>query len=311
MKGTELERRILGSTGIEVSSICYGCAGAWGRELISDEKATELFRAALSLGINFFDTGHSYNKSEERIGKALSSLSTSEKKNIVISTKFGTRIKDGKRVHDTSRDWVLKSVETSLERMKIDRIDLLYVHGPQIYDFNDSFFRTLEELKSQGIVKAVGANTFDTGVLEYIAKEKCLDVVMLDYNIVRQDREPIIKKFYDEGIGVVAGQALAEGLFSKELFRIRGLKDLWYIARTFGRKPSRELWQKSKNYRFLNNVCNIKGSELALKYVLDNPYVASASVGTCSPEHLRSNINAASVSIPPEIYDKIKKAGKS
>lgn len=66
-----MEKRILGNTGLETTVLCYGCAAAYARELITDQKAIELFTKAYNNGISFFDTGHSYGKAEERIGKAL------------------------------------------------------------------------------------------------------------------------------------------------------------------------------------------------------------------------------------------------
>lgn len=256
-------------------------------------------------GIKVFDTGHSYGKAEERIGKVLNELSIN-RSDIVISTKFGTRIIDGKYVHDTSIDWVQKSVELSMQRMNIDYIDILYIHGPQINDLNDGLLNLLDSLKKQGIIRATGANTFDTDVIDYITDNRCLDVVMLDYNIVKQNRESQIKRLYDSGIGVVAGQAMAESVFLNDLFKIKSKKDLWYLARTFGRKASRDLFFESQKYRFLNHLDGWDGSQVALKYVVDNPYISTASIGTCNPEHLKKNIEALNIEIPDDLIKKIK-----
>jgi aryl-alcohol dehydrogenase-like predicted oxidoreductase len=159
-----------------------------------------------------------------------------------------------------------------------------------------------------GKIRSCGASTFDDDVINHIIKTKCLDVVMLDYNIVKLNREPQINALYQNGIGVVAGQAMAESLFLSELFKVHNKKDLWYLARTFGRKSSRELFFRARKFGFMNKLDGYDGSQVALKYVLDNPYVSAASVGTCSFEHLKKNVDSLYLDIPEEIKLRIKRA---
>lgn len=192
--------------------------------------------------------------------------------------------------------------------MGIDRIDVLYLHGPKLRDLTEDVLACFAELKQAGKIRACGANTFDDDVINHIIETSCLDVVMLDYNVVKQNREPQIKALYENGIGVVAGQAQAEGLFLPDLFKIRGKKDLWYLARTFGRKSSRKLFFESRRLSFMNKLNGYDGSQVALKYVTDNPCVSSAAVGTCSFEHLQKNVDAMAVEIPEEIKERIRKA---
>lgn len=304
-----MEKRALGKTGIMVTPLCYGCAAAFARNLIDDQQAIDLFRAAYDYGIRFFDTGHSYGKAEERIGLALKSNSDINRKDIIISTKFGTRQINGKLVHDVSLDWVKQSIETSLKRMGIDYIDILYIHGPHKRDLeNEKLLTLLHDYKKQGIIRATGANSFNLDCIQQILDGHLLDVVMLDYNIIKQDREPIIQKLYESGLGVVAGQALAEGVFHKDLYKIKSKKDLWYILRTFGRKPSRELFFSGFKYRFLNRLKDFDGAQIALKYVLDNKYISSATFGTVSLSHLKNNVDSLNLEIPKEIISQIKKA---
>ncbi|MBR4634834.1 MAG: aldo/keto reductase [Clostridia bacterium] len=301
------ELRPLGNTGIQVTPLCYGCASAYARDLISDDTAVELFKKAYDLGIRFFDTAINYGKAEDRIGLSLKKHNI-DRDEIVISTKGGKKFVDGKWMQDINPKSIKENVDTSLKRMGIDYIDVLYLHGSGIQDLTDDVLECFAELKQAGKIRACGANTFDDDVINYIIKTKCLDVVMLDYNVVKQNREPQIKALYDNGIGVVAGQALAEGLFLSDLFKIRGKKDLWYLARTLGRKASRELFFEARKLSFMNRLKGYDGSQVALKYVIDNPYVASAAVGTCSFDHLQKNVDALAVDIPEDIKERIRKA---
>ena len=166
----------------------------------------------------------------------------------------------------------------------------------------------LDDLKSQGVIHATGANTFFSHIINRIADDRIFDVVQLDFNIAKQIREPEILKLSENGIGVVAGQAMAESVFLNELFKVRKMKDFWYLARTIGRRASRELFFEARKYRFLNNLKDLDGSQVALKYVIDTPGVSSAAFGTCSFEHLKKNIAALDIDIPIDIRDRIKNA---
>ena len=162
----------------------------------------------------------------------------------------------------------------------------------------------MEELKEQGIVRAVGANSFDTEVLEFICREKRLDFVMLDYNIMRRDREELIQRLYDNGIGVVAGAALAESLYSNRVFKIRGKKDVWYLARAM--KNFRKQLFGGWKYRFINQVDGVSGSQIALGFVLDNPLISSAVFGTTTMRHLEENAGAVGVEMPAGVLERIR-----
>lgn len=300
----ELKRYPLGRTDVSITKLGFGCASVWGKDMISDEEARELFEKAYELGIRYFDTGHSYGLAEQRIGKILTASQTVKREAVTISTKFGTRMAKGRLMHDASPEWMRRSVKLSLKRMHTDYIDCLQIHGPRIEDFTDELYDAFDELKQKGIIRAAGANSFDTDVLEFICREKKLDFVMLDYNLMKRQREKLIERFYKNGIGVIAGAPLAESLYSDRIFRIRNQKDLWYLAKAF--KNFRKQAVLGRKYRFINHVPGVSGSQIALKYVLDNPMVCAAVFGTVSQEHLKENVKAADIVIPGKVLEKIR-----
>ena len=126
---------------------------------------------------------------------------------------------------------------------------------------------------------------------------------MLDYNILRQDRNTLIKALSKKGIGVVAGAALAESLFSNRILKIKSFKDIWYLARAL--KNFRHHLIKGFDYRFINKYYGISGSQIALSYVLQNSHVSSAVFGTTSLIHLAENLESSNLVITSEIYKKI------
>lgn len=209
-----LKKRKLGDTDIYLSELGYGCASLWGKpRFVSEEDAKKLFFTAYDNGIRFFDTGHSYGIAEERLGRCIKELGAGLRQDVVISTKCGTRISPGGGYyHDWSVGWMQRSVALSMKRLHVKHIDMLQVHGPNIKEISDEMLDWLYKLKSDGIVRAVGINTFDTEVLTYVCRNRLFDFVMLDYNILRQDREPLISKLYHNKIGVIAGAPLAQSL---------------------------------------------------------------------------------------------------
>lgn len=297
-------QRVLGKTGVCLSSIGFGCASVWGNRLLSDRDAIALFETAYSLGVTYFDTGHSYGLAEERIGKALKQGAVPRDR-IVISTKFGTRIVNGKPVHDVSPAWIRESVETSLRRMGTDYVDLLSIHGARSSDLCDETFDTLNALKQDGLVRFVGASTSNNAeLIEEISRQERFDFVFLRYNILNRALEWLIEELFNKQIGVIAGAPLAEGLYSDRIYHPRCKKDLWYLLRAAAH--FRRQLREGRRYRFIDNVDGMTGAQIALRYVLDNPHVSSAVVGTASVAHLREDLLAEKLTIPPDVLNRIR-----
>ncbi len=309
-----MNKRPLGNTGVELSEIGYGAAALFGKDVlgkqgISEEKAYEIFITALSLGVTFFDTGINYGYAEERLGRCISAAhrrGIASRADLVIETKCGETINpDGSYGGpDWSPDWIKKSLDISLKRLQTDYIDLFAMHGECDKKEIGSLIATFQDMKSQGLIKDYGVNTFNTDFLSWVAKEKCFDYVMLDYNIMRQNREGLIKVLHDNNVGVIAGAALGESLYSRKMLCIRNRNDLWYLLRAI--KNFRGQLKKSKDYRFLNNVDGFTANQLALRYVLDNEYISSAVFATTSVEHLKENLRATTIVMPNNIHNKIK-----
>ncbi len=299
-----MNKRQIGLTGISVSEIGLGCASYWGKERFNEAEAIRIVSVAIDKGVNLFDTGHSYSEgnAEVRLGKALKDRQ--DKSDLVISSKAGTRIGNkGKLYKDFSPNWIRESCELSLKRLGLETLPLLHLHGPAVSDINDELIDELLKLKSEGLVRAIGVNSFEDDVLEKVLGLDVFDFVMPDYNILCKEREPLIEKLNAKGISVIAGAALADSLYSNRVFKVKGIKDLWYLARAL--KNFRGKLVKGFSYRFVNNVPDITASQIALAYVLANAKISSAVFGTTSENHLLENLGAASVNLPDEIMRRI------
>jgi aryl-alcohol dehydrogenase-like predicted oxidoreductase len=300
--------RSLGGTGLQVSEIGLGCASYWGKKAFSETEAVRLIEVAVDHGVNFFDTGASYSggNAEPRLGRALAGLKN-KKHNLVVATKAGSRITNGKRCADFSPSGVRQTVEESLVRLGLDALPLLQLHGPEISNLTDELLDTLSRLKTEGKILNLGVNSFDMGVVEHVMALPQFGVVMIDYNIFRPERAAIIKKLSARRFGVLAGMALGGGLYRKR--SVRGIRDLWYVARAW--KNHRAELRRAKGFQFLNDERDGSGGEIALAWVLRNPDVNCAVIGTTRMAHLLDNLRASGKIISGDVLDKIAVAQSS
>jgi 1-deoxyxylulose-5-phosphate synthase len=143
-----------------------------------------------------------------------------------------------------------ETVEASLVRLGLDAIPLLHLHGPEITNVTDDLLDILTRLREEGKVLHLSVNSFDVNVIEHVMSFPLFAAVMIDYNILRPEREPIIEKLAARNFGILAGMALGGGLYLKDRFRIRGIQDVWYIARAW--KNHRSGIKRGRNLRFSN-----------------------------------------------------------
>ena len=107
------------------------------------------------------------------------------------------------------------------------------------------------------------------------------------------------------GVAVIAGSAMGESLYSKNIFKVKNRNDFWYLARALVR--FRGLLNKSKDFKFLMKQDGYTANQLALRYVLDNKKITSAVFSTINTEHLVSNLEAVNITMSENIREEIKK----
>jgi aryl-alcohol dehydrogenase-like predicted oxidoreductase len=296
--------RQLGATGLEVSEVGFGAASFWGKPAFDETKAVGLVHAAIDGGVTFFDTGASYSAgaAEPRLGRALQGRDTAR---LVVASKAGTFHAGGGRIgRDFSVGAVTASVERSLRNLGLETLPLLQLHGPAIAELTDELRAALADLKARGLVRALGVNSFDPAVIDHVVGLPDFDVVMVDYNVLRPEREPLIARAAAAGKGVLAGMALAMGHTGLQVARLRGPQDLWYAARGLVRHRAEVV--KGARYGFLGQVEGMTGAQAALAYVLANPDVGCAVIGTTRLAHLHENLAASGLTLPTAVIARIR-----
>ena len=297
--------RPLGSTGLTVSEIGFGCASWWGQRAFPEADAVALVEAAVAGGVTFFDTGAAYSggNAEPRLGRALKGLDTSR---LVIATKAGTRFEHGRVRRDMRPAAIRDSLHRSLERLGLDQLGLLQLHGPSAAELDAEMLQTLADLKAGGLVRAVGVNSFDPAVIAHAVGQAGIDVVMVDYNVLRPERGPLIARAAAAGKGVLAGMPLAMGHTGGQVLKLRRPRDVWYALRAL--KNHRREVQEGRRFGFLHRRSDISGAQAALAWVLENAHVACAVVGTTRLAHLRDNLAASDLTLPTDLAEAIARA---
>ena len=295
-------RRPLGTTGLTVSEIGFGAASWWGLKAMDEAEAIRLVHAALEGGVTLFDTGAAYSggEAEPRLGRALKGRDPAR---LVVATKAGTHFANGKVRRDVSPAGVTASAQRSLKTLGLDVLPLLQLHGPSIAELTDELLGALEDLKARGLVRALGVNSFDPAVIEHAIGLPAIDVVMVDYNVLRPEREPLIARAAAAGKGVLAGMPLAMGHLGLRLHKVGGARDLWYAARALARHRGEVA--RGLGFGFLNRLPDMTGAQAALAYVLAGPGVSAAVVGATRLPHLRDNLAASGLALRPEVLQEI------
>jgi aryl-alcohol dehydrogenase-like predicted oxidoreductase len=295
--------RSLGNTGLRVSEIGFGCASYWGKKAFDEAAAIHLVHAAIDHGVTFFDTGASYSggNAEPRLGRAIAGLKN--KHDLVIATKAGSYTDErGRRREDFSPARVRQTVEASLVRLGLDAIPVLHLHGPEIANLSDDLLDALAKLQAEGKVRHLSVNSFDVDVIEHVMTIPLFGAVMIDYNVLRPEREPLIARLAARRLGIFAGMAMGGALYLNR-FRIRGAQDLWYLARAW--KNHRSDFRRARQFRFLERDQRFTAAEISLAWVLRKAEISCAVLGTTRMHHLLDNLRVSGRSIDADLVRKI------
>ena len=303
-----MEYRKLGPTDITVSALGFGCHdSAWGtRNLWGEEyidRMSAIVNRAIDQGVNCFDTAPHYGggDSEVMLGRALGL----RRKDVVVVTKCGLGWQGSEAGREKGRDGrresILPLVDRSLQRMQTDYIDVLLIHFPDKNTPFEETMRALDTVLQQGKVRAVGVSNFTLDQLKECQATLRIDVVQYHFNMFdRRMEQEIFPYCQQQGIGVMVWGPLGVGLLSGTFTADTKFADHDYRGRSGGSPGvdggmfAAEHWQR--NLRLVDDLKPIAESrgkpmpQLALRWVLSNPAVSVALVGTLNNQELEENL---------------------
>jgi len=291
----------------------FGAAGVGNlRVPITDDDAWALLAAAWDAGVRHFDTAPHYGLglSERRLGRF---LLTKPRNEFVVSTKVGRLLEphpegagtlddegyavpaDVRRRWDFTRDGVRRSLDESLARLGLDRVDVLYVHDPERTGDPralHSGLSALAELRGEEVVGAIGIGSMDTAALLAAAESGVADVLMAAnrYTLLTPDIEgPVLDACAVNQVEVVAAAVFNSGLLA-------GGSDFDY-----GQAPPEIVRRLGR----LQSVCERYDTPLrvaALQFPLRHPLVRAVVVGGQRPHQVRQNVDDLEAPVPEALW---------
>lgn len=308
-----MEYRRLGRSGLKVSEICVGTM-TFGHGTDMAE-AEQIVHASMDAGVTFFDTadGYSDGEAETMLGRALGT----RRRDTVIATKVFNAMGPGPNDSGMSRVHIMSAVEDSLRRLGTDYIDLYYIHHVDIQTPLEEMLRAFDDLVRQGKVRYTACSNYEAWRLMealWISDSKGLsrfEAYQPQYSLVVRDiEEELVPACALKGLGMVVWAPLAGGYLSGKYrpgeHSVAGsrsaenwafptrffhpnhaaiLAELLAVARELGRSPA----------------------QVAVRWVLQQPQVASAIVGARRTDQVGDTLAAAAWRLPEEMLGRLDK----
>src|SRR5580765_910765 len=309
-----MQKRKLGNSGLEVSAMGLGCMGMTFSYAPFPEKKDMivLIRKAVEQGVNFFDTAEVYGpyNNEELVGEALEPL----RKEVVIATKFGFSIQDGKTMGITSRpENIRRAVEGSLKRLRVDVIDLLYQHRVDPNIPIEDVAATVKDLIKEGKVKYFGLSEAGAHTIRKAHAVQPVTALQSEYSLwTRQHENEIIPTIEELGIGLVAFSPLGKGYLTGKIDENRKFEDV-DIRSKLPRFTEEARVANKTLLDLLQQFADRKKAttaQVALAWVLaQKPWIVPIP-GTTKLHRLEENIGAAFIHLTKEELQEIESASE-
>lgn len=297
---------------LEIPVLGMGTAPLGGLyKTIPDEEAVTVIRYGLENAVNFFDTAPLYGAgvSETRLGMALENEPRSR---YVLATKVGYLLNEEQQIEiDLSRDGILKSLESSIKRLKTGVLDIVHIHEPPLNVLSSEEFKKvalaevfplLADLRAQGTIKAIGAGLNQWELLDEFADQADFDCFLLAgrYTLLQQGALGLLDKCQEKDIKVFLGGVYNTGILATGA--IPGAKYNY-------RDAPPEIMERVSQ---IDTVCaryQVPLDAVALQFPLGHPAVTSLVIGVESIDQIKTNSAALAREIPSELWADLKAEG--
>ncbi len=327
-----MQYRLLGRTGLQVSTLCLGTAFFGSYTSLDD--SLQIIRRALELGVNFIDTANTYGDRrfsvaiappdrpmvEEIVGRAL----VGHRHQVILATKVCEPVSDGVNRRGLSRKFILEQVEVSLKRLGTDFIDLYYTHHPDPLTPIDETLRAMDDLVHQGKVRYVGLSNYPafrmTEALWMAERYRAVAPVAIQilYNMLyrgpEQEQLPAAAAF---GLGAMVYSPLAGGVLTGKYRADQaeppaGSRAVY--SRRQGGRPSSTPQQNPAYLAASARLVQIAAergqtaAQLALAWILANPAITAAIMGASTVAQLEGNLPAFDLAMTPDEREALSQA---
>ncbi len=321
-----MRHRPLGRTGLFVSEMCLGTmtfgggAGLWAQiGSVQQAEAEQLVGQALDAGINFIDTADVYSAglAEQITGRALKNLKV-PRDSVLLATKVFGEMGPGANARGASRAHILDGVRASLKRLQTDHIDLYQIHGFDPATPIDETLRALDHLVRQGDVRYIGVSNWAAwqvakalGISERLGLAR-IDSLQAYYTLAGRDLErEIVPMLTSEGVGLMVWSPLAGGLLSGKFARDQaGEEGSRRVSFDFPPVQRERAFDCIDAMRTMATQRDVSVAQIALAWLLHQPWVSSVIIGAKRPEQLADNLAATRVSLSKDELRKLDEVSR-
>lgn len=286
-----MRKNILGKTKIEVSQLGIGLSEIGSEMSINDDKkASELLNFSLDNGINFLDTASCYGVSEELIGKTVSH----RRNEYFIASKAG-HANGNLNGNDWSYETIKDSIDRSLQRLKIEYLDLIQLHSCDINTLkNGESITAVQDAQKEGKARFIGYSG-DNDDAHWAVNSKIFSTLQTSFNLVEQHARTtgLLEKAKKNNMGVIIKRPIAGGSWNRATSKnseqkIRAYDDP-YLQRAMAMRALGGIKNESEN-----------GILTSMGYTIQNPNVDVIIIGTTNINHLRNNLHMVEKELPIE-----------
>jgi aryl-alcohol dehydrogenase-like predicted oxidoreductase len=306
-----MQKRKLGTSGLEVSAIGFGCMGlnfAYGPGL-GKQEAIALIRAAFARGVTFFDTAEAYGPftNEELVGEALAPM----RDEVVIATKFGFKDGNAELGMDSRPQRIRQVAEASLKRLKTDRIDLFYQHRVDPNVPMEGVAGTVKELIREGKVKHFGLSEAGVQSIRRAHAVQPVAALQSEYSLWwRQPEAEVLPTCEELGIGFVAFSPLGKGFLTGKIDENTSFAkdDFRSIVPRFSPEARKANQAFVELLARMATVKQATAAQIALAWLLSRKTWIVPIPGTTKLHRLDENNGAAAVALTAEELRQIEEA---
>lgn len=317
-----MEYRLLGRTGVKVSSLCLGTANF--ADPTPEDESIRIINRALEAGINFIDTGNNYAKgeSERIIGKAFAE--NKQRQRILLATKVHYPVGSGPNDQGNSRLHIIKACEDSLRRLKTDYIDFYLIHRPSAHISVDETLSALEDLVRKGNVRYIGCSTHPAWqVMEAIMVSELKGYVRYvleqpPYNLLdRRIENELIPLCQAYRLGIVVWSPMAMGILAGRYTSARDFpKDSRAALRggIYAGRITKKAIEAGDQFISLANEVGILPTQLAILWVKDQKGITAPLIGPRTVQQLEELLPVAEMQLDESVRancDKIVPPGSA
>lgn len=312
------ERRKLGHSGVSVTTLGLGCAALGGLyHHVGDDEAGAVVSTALSAGIGYLDTAPQYGHgvSERRLGAALADV---DRSSYVLSTKVGRLVhpragaskgifadaEPADLEFDFSADGISRSLEASLRRLGLDRVDIVYLHDPDDYEEQalTSAYARVHELREQGVVGAIGVGMNQSRIPTRFVRETDIDAVLLAGRWTLLDQSgaaDLLPACVERGVSVVIGGVFNSGVLADPDGQARF---------NYGVAP-RPIVDRARKIRDVCARYDVPLKAAALRFAASHPAVATILLGARSAAEVVDGVRMYGHAIPADLWSELVAEG--